>query len=105
MLHIEMKPEKGILFVLLEGQLTKTTIDKFYNEVVYFVIKMGIQNIVIDLQKIKKIDKEGQKALLKNFSKTKEGQKYLYLENENLIKNKNKFNILNKIKDYKNIKI
>lgn len=106
MLYIEMKPKEGVLFICLEGKLTKNTIDKFYDEVIIFIRKMGVKNIVLNLKKIKTIDSEGQRILFKNFNKKRNEKNYICLENKKILKNKEKFNIVknelearNKIKE------
>lgn len=65
MLNIEITSKKGALFVRLAGSLTNKTIKIFEKEVIDFIKKVGIKNIVINLYDLKKIDQNGLNELEK----------------------------------------
>lgn len=67
MLDINLEFHKGILFVRLNGDLNKTTINKLDYEVTDFIKENGIKNIVFNVSNLNTIDKEGIKKLLDNY--------------------------------------
>lgn len=67
MLSIIMEFRKGILFVRLEGSLTKMTVDKLNNEVTKLIKDNGIRNIVFNISNLTTIDVKGINTLLYNY--------------------------------------
>lgn len=65
MLDIDIDSKKGILFVRLFGKLTKETRSKLNKEVITLINKVGIQNIVLNIQNLNYIDESGIKTLEK----------------------------------------
>lgn len=65
MLDIDIDSKMGILFVRLFGKLTKETRGKLNKEVITLINKVGIQNIVLNIQNLNNIDKSGIKTLEK----------------------------------------
>lgn len=64
MLKIELEFRKGILFVRLNGKLNKYTKNKLDEEVLPVILKHGIVNLVINLDKLTSIDTYGINALI-----------------------------------------
>ena len=64
MLKISMEFKKGILFIRLDGVLTKETKNQFNNEVLPVVLTSGIKYIVFNLDKVNLLDYYGLDALL-----------------------------------------
>lgn len=62
-----MEFRKGILFVRLEGNLTKKTVDKLNNEVTSLIKDNGIRNIVFNISNLTTIDIKGINMLLYNY--------------------------------------
>lgn len=56
MLEITVDVVKGILFIHLEGELTKETIKQFDNELNYLLYKQGMHYFVLDFKELDKID-------------------------------------------------
>ena len=67
MLSIETKYQNGILFVRLKGELNQKTKEKFQKNVTDIVKKIGITNLVINLDNVTKIDLEGISELFSNY--------------------------------------
>ena len=65
MLEIDMDSKYGILFVRLFGELTKDNRKKLNNEVWNLLIKVGIKNVVFNLENVYKMDDSGFKTLIK----------------------------------------
>ena len=65
MLEIDIDSKMGILFVRLFGKLTKETRRKINDEVITLINKVGIQNIVLNIQNLNLIDESGIKTLEK----------------------------------------
>ena len=65
MLEIDINSKMGILFVRIFGKLTKETRHKLNDEVINLIYKVGIKNIVLNIQNINNIDKYGLKTLEK----------------------------------------
>ena len=65
MLDIDIDSKMGILFVRMYGKLTKKTRYKLNDEVINLIYKVGIKNIVLNIQNISNIDKYGIKTLEK----------------------------------------
>lgn len=64
MLKIELEFRKGILFVRLDGELNKYTVNNFDEEVVPVILKHGIKRIVINLDRLNTIDINGINRLI-----------------------------------------
>lgn len=64
MLKVDMKYEKGILYVRLNGALTRKTSYKINNYVVTAVLKHRIKYLVFNLFELSAIDESGMDALL-----------------------------------------
>ena len=64
MLDIDIMSKMGILFVRLSGMLTSSTKHKLKREVISLVDKVGINNIVINIQNLISIDESGLKMLI-----------------------------------------
>lgn len=67
MLDIELEFYKGILFVRLGGCLNKNNISKFKNEVLSFIKKTGIRNIVFNLTNLNELDLDGEVGLYNSY--------------------------------------
>ena len=63
MLNIEMEFKRGILFIRVDGELTKSTINTFDESIIPTILTNGIKYAVINMEKIYAIDEEGMKAL------------------------------------------
>jgi len=59
MLKINMEFKKGILFIRLDGSFNKKTVKKFDNEVLPIILMNKVMYVVINLDKVYLIDKEG----------------------------------------------
>ncbi|MBR2840855.1 MAG: hypothetical protein IKF01_03180 [Bacilli bacterium] len=59
MLDIDIDSRYGILFVRLFGKLNKYTMFKLKDEVMFLIENAGINNIVINIQNLYDMDKEG----------------------------------------------
>ena len=98
MLKIDIKPIKGILFIRLSGILNKTTI-KNLNEVTKLIKKVGIKNIVFNINELDYIDKCGINAIFKSFQicQKNNGQGFICInkQNKNILKFSKKSNIVN----------
>jgi len=68
MLDIDIRPEKGVLFVRLKGNLDKKNISKLETEVIKFQKKVGIKNIVFNITELDEIDNDGKYALVNSFN-------------------------------------
>ena len=67
MLEINMECRKGILFVRLEGELIKDTVNKLNKEVTELVKEAGIRNIVFNVEHLISIDMKGISTLFYNY--------------------------------------
>lgn len=67
MLEIDMEFRKGILFVRLNGNLTKDTVPILRKEVTKIIQDYEILNVVFNLEMLKEIDREGMESLLKHY--------------------------------------
>lgn len=83
MLEIDIEAKHGVLFVRLSGNLTKNEKTKFNKEVTQLIEKVSINNLVINIKKIKQIDNVGKRELIKCYQKcnsifcTKENERNL----------------------------
>ena len=64
MLKINMEFKKGILFIRLDGSFNKKTVKKFDNEVLPIILMNKVMYVVINLDKVYLIDKEGVESLM-----------------------------------------
>lgn len=78
----------GILFVRLSGNLTKETVGKLNDKVTNLVNKVGIRNVVFNVEKLNSIDFKGINSLLYNYElvKKNEGRIFLCGNNEKINK-------------------
>lgn len=67
MLEINYEFRRGILFIRLNGILTKNTVDKLQNEVTDMIKDNGIRNVVFNIAGLKVIDMKGINSLLYNY--------------------------------------
>ena len=67
MLNINMEFRKGILFVRLEGELTKKTYEKLNEEITMLIKENGIRNVVFNVENLYKIDMKGISFLYYNY--------------------------------------
>ncbi|MEG2458048.1 MAG: STAS domain-containing protein [Bacilli bacterium] len=63
-MKIDMEFIKGILFVRLSGKLNKKTVSSFNEDVIPVVLKHGLKNVVVNLDRLTNIDIEGIDALI-----------------------------------------
>lgn len=68
MLNIDIKPQKGILFIKLSGILNQNTLARLKREVTGLVKEAGIRNIIFNLNDLEEIDYEGINELLYNYN-------------------------------------
>lgn len=64
MLKTVLEFRKGVLFVRLDGVLTKETVCHLKADVVYKIKEGGIRNVVLNLKKLKNIDFKGMNTIL-----------------------------------------
>ncbi len=105
MLEITLEFRKGILFVRLQGELTRKTIPILQAEVTDTILKNGIQNIVFNLEQLKNIDMKGMSALLYHYEicKSRKGKSYICNISSELLHMKLKKNhILNYLQEMDN---
>ena len=79
MLEINSEFRKGILFVRLNGELSKKTIQILQNEVTDIILKGGIQNVVFNMKLLNDIDMKGMNSLLHHYEicKNRKGNCYI----------------------------
>lgn len=99
MLDIEIEPFRGILFVRLSGYLNRQNINKLNKEVIKLVKKIGIKNIVFNLENVKEIDKYGENVLIKSFNICLSNKGQMFICTSNKEKLTQKLNKLKIIKD------
>ncbi len=63
MIKIEMEFKKGILFVRLNGSLTKLNNYKFRNEIFPIILKHEFKYVVLNFEKLNSIDQKGIESL------------------------------------------
>lgn len=93
---------KGIMFLRVKGNLNKKTYKELESEINNMVDGCGINNIVINLEEISKIDMKGISSLYYIYEVIKKikGNLYLYLGNNEIkstLKNVRIFNYMNEI--------
>lgn len=64
MIKIDMEFKKGILFIRLQGLLTKSNNREFRNEVFPLILKHEFKYIVLNLSNVNSIDEVGIDSLL-----------------------------------------
>lgn len=79
MLEIALEFRKGILFVRLNGELSKKTIPILQSEVTETILQNGIQNVVFNMEQVKSIDMKGLSSLLYHYEicKNRKGSCYI----------------------------
>ena len=88
MLKIDMKPEKGILFIFLKGVLDKKSIRRLNKEVLNFIENAEIKNIVLNTYNLDSIDEYGEKALTDSIKLCHKNNGQIYIiGNQNFKKN------------------
>lgn len=92
---MDMEYNKGILFVRLDGKLTRSTSYKINNYLVPVLLKHKIKYLVYNLYNLSDIDEAGIDAILntKFAIKTNKGLIYLCEVNKNLNKKIHKLHI------------
>ena len=105
LLGINIEFHKGILFIRLDGELTKNTIDKLKNDVTNMIKDNGIRNIVFNMSNLNSIDCYGINALLNNYEicHNNKGKSLVCGINDNVIrhriKNSRLLNYMNETSD------
>ena len=86
MLKIDLKFEKGILFVRLNGSLSRRNSRKINNYIFPLIRKYNIKLLVFNLQSLKNIDLKGRDILLnsKYVMKKNKGKIFLCQVNKKL---------------------
>lgn len=87
-MNILTEYRKGIMFFRIKGYLDKITYKKLEEEINVLIDNCGVNNIVINLEEVSKIDMKGISTLYHIYECIKQlkGSLYLYLGN-NEIKN------------------
>ena len=104
MLYINIEYRKGILFIRLEGNLVKNTTQELKEKINYLIKENGIQNVLINLEHIKKIDQKGLNILLYSYELCRNNNGKLFIcgiKEEIKLKIKKK-NILKYLKETNN---
>lgn len=83
MLDILFEFRRGILFIRLEGEITKNTYLKYKNEIIYMIEENGIRNAVINLEKVNNIDLKGINILFYTYELLRDNRGILMLSNIN----------------------
>ena len=83
----------GILFVRLSGSLTRKNANILNKKVTNLIYKVGIRNVVFNVEKVKEIDFKGISLLLYYYElvKRNDGNVFICGENE-IVKNTLKYN-------------
>ena len=93
---------KGIMFFRIKGSLNKTTSRNLEEEINILIDNCGLNNIVINLEEVSKIDMKGISTLYHIYEciKKLKGNIYLYLGNNeivNTLKSVRMFNYIEQI--------
>ena len=83
MLEILYEFRRGILFIRLDGNITRETSIKYKDEVISMIKKNGIKNVVLNLDKVKYIDLKGINLLFYTYECLKDNNGILMLSNIN----------------------
>lgn len=67
MLDIEIEMKKGIMFIRVNGELSKRTINKWNTDVKDLIVDNGIRNIVLNVEHLTAIDSKGINSLLYSY--------------------------------------
>lgn len=67
MLDVDFEFKKGMLFIRLEGNLTKKTVKKLDYEVTDMIKENGIKNVLFNLNDLQTIDIKGINRLFYNY--------------------------------------
>ena len=104
MLSVNMEFRKGILFVRLDGELTKQTVSIINEEVIKRILKGGINNVVYNLENLKMIDFKGIHILLYTYeiNKSNHGKTSICGINANVEKTIRKSRMLNYVNEIGN---
>lgn len=103
MLKILMEFRKGVLFVRLYGSLNLETKEKFNTEVKEVIIESGIRYVVLNIENLTDITKDGIKELriLKSIIKKTDGQFFIFggeiKELSSLVKLENELNVFERV--------
>ena len=95
MLKVDLEYYKKVLFIRLNGVLTRSTSYKINNYLVPVILKQKIKYGVLNLQNITDIDEDGIDSLhnIKYAIKSNHGLVYLYENNKNIVKKINKLHL------------
>lgn len=101
-MNILTEYRKGIMFFRVKGYLNKATYRKLEEEINVLINNCGINNIVINLEEVTKIDMKGISTLFHVYEciKKLKGNIYLYLgknEIKRVLKNVRVFNYMDLI--------
>ena len=103
MLKVLMEFRKGVLFVRLYGNLNKGTIDTFQKEVKEVIIDTGILYVVLNINNLDSVSKEGINEIkkLKKIIKKTNGKFFLFggeiKELKSLVNLENELNVFEKV--------
>lgn len=89
-LDINMEFRKGILFIRLEGELTKDTAWKLNRDVTDLIKETGIRNVVFNVENLVAIDMKGISTLFYNYElcKQNQGKSLLCGVNHTMVRNR-----------------
>ena len=101
-MNIFTEYRKGIMFLRIDGSLDKVTYRKLEEEINILINNCGVNNIVINLEEVSKIDMKGISTLYLIYEciKKLKGSIYIYLgcnELKNILKNYRVFNYMDLI--------
>ena len=89
MLKMDLEYKSKILFVRLEGCLTKKNNYKINNYIIPILKKHQIKNVIFNLKKLKNIDESGVDAILNSKCQIKKNKGLIYLcEVNNIVHDK-----------------
>ena len=63
-MNLDMEYRKGILFIRIDGEITRKNIYKLNEEIIPVVLKHGLKYIVLNLEKVSYIDELGIDTLI-----------------------------------------
>lgn len=92
----------GILFIRISGRLTKDTVKKMNNKVALVISNTGIRKVVVNVERLSKIDYKGINSLLYIYEITKRNKGQVFIcginvKIEQLLKRSHLFNYVNLI--------
>lgn len=103
MLKILLEFRKGVLFVRLYGALNINTIEIFKKEVKEVIIESGIKYVVLNINNLEEVTKQGIKEIkmLKKILKKMDGEFFLFggdiKELKTLVNLENELNVFEKV--------